>query len=102
MKPAVFTPQGRRDLQGAAKDLGNENPMAARALREAIKKATRLLGEYPFAGQERTDITSRDVRFLVVHGFEYVIVYDPYPSPAEIQRVLHTKRDLNAILDEDH
>nr|CRH04295.1 Putative plasmid stabilization system [Candidatus Magnetococcus massalia] len=101
MKPAVFTPQGRRDLQGAAKELGSESPIAARALREAINKATQLLGEYPFAGQERSDITSRDVRFLVIHGFEYVVVYDPNPSPPEIQRVLHTRRDLTRIFHEE-
>ena len=101
MKPAVLAPRARRDLHEASQWIARNNPTAARALRTAIHRVTRLLGEHPRTGRKRPDITSYPVRFLVLPGTSYVIVYDAEVTPPLIHRVPHGSRDLPGILEDD-
>lgn len=98
MSSAVLLPQARRDLIEATQWIAQDNPVVAHALRISVQKAARVLGEHPYAGQERFDITSRSVRFFALSGFPYIIVYDAALKPPVILRFLHGARDLPEIL----
>jgi toxin ParE1/3/4 len=69
--PAVFAPAARADLRQAVAWICRDNPAAARALRD-----------------------------VALRGFPYVMVYAAGTIPPRILRVLHTARDLPAILAE--
>jgi plasmid stabilization system protein ParE len=64
---------------------------------QQITIAFRLLASHPEAGHFRRDLTSLPVKFWSV--FSYLIVYDPAAKPIAIVRVLHGRRDVQAILD---
>ena len=47
----------------------------------------------------REDITKAPLRFWTVQAFpNYLIVYDPASEPLQIIRILHSSRDIQAIL----
>ena len=52
----------------------------------------------PGSGHRRADLTSRDVRFYLVHS--YLIIYRPKTQPLHVIRVLHAARDIKSILKE--
>ena len=98
MKPAVFSPQARRDLLEASRWIASDNPAAARAFRETLVKAAKRLGDHPDLGRERPELADPPVRFLVLTGFPYVLVYDVDRQPPLVLRVLHGARDLQEVL----
>ena len=61
-----------------------------------VRRAMDFLGSRPDAGHARRDLTSEPVKFWQVYS--YLIIYDPVPRPIHIVRVLHTSRDIEAIL----
>jgi toxin ParE1/3/4 len=65
---------------------------------QEIRAAFRLLASRPEAGHLRQDLTPLPVKFWPV--FSYLIVYDPAARPLGIVRVLHGRRDVEAILDQ--
>jgi antitoxin ParD1/3/4/toxin ParE1/3/4 len=54
------------------------------------------IGESPGLGHRREDLTELPVRFYRVHKF--LIVYAPEEEPIGIVRILHSSRDISAIL----
>ncbi len=65
-----------------------------------IIASCRRLAEYPLMGVKRQDVTSRPVRFWTVQRFpNYVLVYRPDTIPLQIVAVLHSKRNLKAVLE---
>lgn len=78
--------------------IAQENPRAAEDLRIAIRYAAQLLGEHPDMGKQRQDIVSESVRFLVLRGFPYILVYRANAVPPRILRVLHGARDIPEVL----
>lgn len=46
----------------------------------------------------RGDLAPEHIRFLVLRGFPYVLVYDARTDPPRILRVLHGARDLPEAL----
>jgi toxin ParE1/3/4 len=101
MTPAVLAPAARRDLLGAARWIAKDNPRAALALKGAIVRAARRIGEHPAIGVVRPDLADPSVRFLPLTGFPYVVVYDADRRPPLILRVLHAARDLPELLREE-
>jgi plasmid stabilization system protein ParE len=49
-------------------------------------------------GKQRQDIVSESVRFLVLRGFPYILVYRANAVPPRILRVLHGARDIPELL----
>jgi toxin ParE1/3/4 len=98
MTAAVIAPRARRDLVAAAKWIRRNNPAAARALRDAVAKATERIGTYPRIGVVRPDLTGGPYRFVVLSGFPYLIVYAENHDPPLIVRILHGARDLPRLL----
>src|SRR3954452_4887312 len=95
---AMLAPQARRDLLAAAGWIAKENPSAAVALRDTVVAAATRIGNHPRIGALRTELAPQSIRFLVVSGFTYVIVYDAGREPPLILRVLHGARELPELL----
>jgi toxin ParE1/3/4 len=68
-------------------------------LRDAVARASERLSLLPRTGTERPDIADPPVRFLVLTGFPYLLVYDAESDPPLILRVIHGARDLPATLE---
>ncbi|MEQ8345157.1 MAG: type II toxin-antitoxin system RelE/ParE family toxin [Sneathiellaceae bacterium] len=98
MSAARLAPRTRRDLLEAVGWILADNPPAARALRDSVAEAAERLGRHPELGAIRTALADPPVRFLVLTGFPYVIVYDSGQKPPLILRVLHGARDLPDLL----
>lgn len=98
MNSALFAPQAKRDLVEAAAWIAKDNPTAARALRDTLANAARRLGQYPELGSQRPDLADPEIRFLVLTGFPYVVVYDALRRPPLILRVLHGGRDIPNLM----
>lgn len=100
MIPAELSPAARRDLLAAVRWIANDNPAAARALRDAVAKAAERIGEHPRIGTSRPALADEPYRFLTLTGFPYIIVYNADRRPPRIVRILHGARDLPEILRE--
>lgn len=98
MTSATLSPQARDDLLQAVRWIARDNPIAARALREAVAIAADRIGTHPDIGVLRPDLAGEAYRFLVLTGFPYVIVYNPGRTPPRIVRVLRGARDIPDVL----
>jgi plasmid stabilization system protein ParE len=56
-----------------------------------ILSAIRSLVPFPNQGRKRPDLTSRPLRFILVH--EYLIAYAPDERPLWVVAVMHGKRN---------
>lgn len=68
---------------------------------EAIEATLQVLAREPQLGSyyRATNPRLADVRFWPVRGFgEHVVFYRDRPDAIEVVRVLHGKRDLDAVL----
>jgi toxin ParE1/3/4 len=95
---AILSAQARADLLEAVAWIAQDNPPAAQGLRAAVLRAARSLGEHPQLGRQRPELAPETVRFLVLRGLPYVIVYRADATPPRILRVLHGARDLPELL----
>jgi len=75
--------------------LGQGGPPLVRHVLGKIQASFELLGNMPGVGHSRKDLTEEPVKFWQV--FSYFVIYDPAPRPIHITRVLHTRRDLEAL-----
>ena len=98
MSAALLSPAARRDLLAAVQWIAQDNPAAARALRDALLRATIRIGEFPDQGSQRPELAPEPYRFLALTGFPYVIVYNAVRRPPLILRFLHGARDLPEVL----
>jgi toxin ParE1/3/4 len=56
------------------------------------------LGDHPTVGTRRPELAPDPVRFAVVRGFPYIVVYDASTRPPTIVRIVHGARDLPEVL----
>jgi plasmid stabilization system protein ParE len=75
--------------------LGQGGPPLVQHVLDKIQASLELLGSMPGIGHSRTDLTPAPVKFWQV--FSYFVIYDPAPRPIHITRILHNKRDLEAL-----
>jgi toxin ParE1/3/4 len=97
-KDAVLSPRARRDVLEAARWIAKDNPNAALGFREALVMAARRIGEHRYSGVERPELADPPIRFAILTGFPYIVVYDADETPPLILRVLHGARDLPEVL----
>jgi plasmid stabilization system protein ParE len=96
-----FTPQAVDDLFEIWSYVARDSVGAANRLEAAVHTACAFLAEGPLRGSTREDITRLPLRFWTVQAFpNYIIVYDPHTDPLQIIRILHARRDIQAILGE--
>jgi toxin ParE1/3/4 len=97
-RASVLSPRARRDVLEAVRWIAKDNPAAALGLRDAVVAAARRIGEHPQIGVLRPELADEPVRFVMLTGYPYVIVYDSDREPPQILRVLHGARDLPEVL----
>jgi toxin ParE1/3/4 len=83
-------PLAARDIADIWAYIADDSPKAARRIREDILQAIRALLPFPEQGHKRPDLTSRPLRFTVVH--EYLIAYAPDENPLWVIAVVHGRR----------
>jgi plasmid stabilization system protein ParE len=92
-------PLAAQDIADIWTFIAKDSPRAARRVRERIRDSIRRLVHFPHRGHTRPDLTSRPLRFTVVH--EYLIAYAPDEKPLWVVAVMHGHRSprvLAAIL----
>ena len=87
----VLHPLAAQDITDIWEFLAEENPQAARRVREDIRAAIRALVPFPHQGHRRPDLTSRPLRFTTVR--DYLIAYAPDEHPLLVLAVLHGRRN---------
>jgi len=83
-------PEAAQDLIEIWEYIAEDNPLAAKRVREDILDAVRKLVPFPHQGHRRPDLTSRPLRFQVVRN--YVIAYAPDEKPLLVIAVIHGRR----------
>ncbi|HXJ93899.1 MAG TPA: type II toxin-antitoxin system RelE/ParE family toxin [Terriglobia bacterium] len=92
-------PLAAQDITEIWEFIAEDNPLAARRVREDILTAIRRLVPFPHQGHRRPDLTSRPLRFILVR--DYLIAYAPDEKPLWVVAVMHGRRSprvLAAIL----
>lgn len=88
-------PGAASDITGIWEFIAEHNPHAAGGVREGILDAIRRLVPFPHQGHQRTDLTSRPLRFHTVRN--YLIAYAPDEKPLLVIAVLHGRRSPRVI-----
>src|ERR1700733_797633 len=83
-------PLAAQDIVDIWTFIAEDSPHAAGRVREDILYAIRGLVHFPDQGHRRPDLTSRPLRFTVVH--EYLIAYAPDEKPLWVVAVMHGRR----------
>ena len=99
MERYILAPSGRDDLDAIWLYIAKDNPVAATRVEQELIAAMRHLGQHPFSGHRREDLTDKPVRFWSVYS--YIIVYDHAVSPVHILRILSGYRDVKQLLESE-
>ena len=83
-------PLAARDITEIWEYIAEDNPAAARRVREDILDAIRALIPFPHQGHRRPDLTSRPLRFKRMR--DYLIAYAPDEKPLWVVAVMHGRR----------
>jgi plasmid stabilization system protein ParE len=88
-------PLAAQDITDIWKYIADDSPEAARRVRGDLLAAIRALVPFPYQGHTRPDLTSRPLRFIVVH--QYLIAYAPEEKPLWIIAVIHGRRSPRVV-----
>ena len=80
-------PEAARDITEIWEYIAEDNPLAARRVREEILSRIRAVVTLPHSGHGRPDLTGRPLRFILVR--EYLIAYAPDEKPLWVVAVMH-------------
>ena len=83
-------PLAARDITEIWEHIAEDNPLAARRVRERILGKIRAVVLFPNQGHTRSDLTARPVRFILAR--EYPIAYAPEEKPLWVIAVIHGRR----------
>ena len=81
--------QALDELETVRVYIARDNPSAAAKVAQRIRRATKVLTEYPAAGRPGRVLNTRE---LVVSGTPYILPYRVRGNVLEILRVLHAAR----------
>lgn len=90
MSGYVLHPEAFKDLDEIWEFIAKDSLDAADRVMETIRNAIHSLVKNPGQGHTRSDITSRPIRFWLVHS--YLIAYVP-ERPLMVIAVLHGRRN---------
>ncbi len=90
-------PLAARDITEIWTFIAEDSPLAARRVRVEILSAISRLVPFPRQGHQRPDLTSRPLRFTIVH--DYLIAYAPDEKPLWVVAVMHGRRDPRLMAD---
>ncbi len=83
-------PQARLDLDEIWEFIREDNLDAADQVIADILASIDALTTFPNQGHKRPDLTSRPIRFILVH--DYLIAYAPEEKPLWVIAVMHGRR----------
>jgi toxin ParE1/3/4 len=95
MPRAIIAPAAARDLIEIHDYIARDNPAAARRLLGRLEAKVKQLANSPGTGRHRDELLP-GLRSFAVRS--YVIFYRAIPGGIEVIRVLHARRDIDAIL----
>jgi plasmid stabilization system protein ParE len=84
-------PAAASDITNIWNFIAEDSIVSARRVREVILNAIRRLVLFPYQGHQRTDLSSRPLRFQTVGN--YLIAYAPDEKPLLVIAVLHGRRN---------
>lgn len=99
IEPFLLSAQAAHNLTDIYEYLAERNLQAAEKIRLEIWQAIQKIADMPLIGHSRRDLTSQPVLFWNVRNF--LIIYLPDSRPIEIVAVLHGKRNLIKILQQE-
>jgi addiction module RelE/StbE family toxin len=85
----LWTRQALRSLESIGDYIARDNPQAAYAVTEAIRRTALLLGDFPQLGRTGRRGGTRE---RLVTGLPYVLIYRLRGAAVEILDVFHTSR----------
>ncbi len=86
-----FHPEALADLDEIWEYIALDSLGAADRIIAEILTAIRNLVSFPGVGHRRPDLTSRPLRFIVVH--QYLIAYAPDEKPLWVVAAIHGRRN---------
>jgi len=95
MSGFVLHPDALTDLTEIWEYIAADNPSAADRVIEEIYEAIRALVPFPQMGHQRSDLSSRPLRFHPIRNF--LIAYAPDEKPLLVLAVLHGRRNPRVI-----
>ena len=96
MKSYQLSAPANRDVVDILSYLTDKNPSAAQRFAHQLFKEFRHLADWPGSGRLRPEFTRTSLRFWPIG--DYLIIYLAEIEPLTIVRILHTSRDITAIL----
>ena len=99
MRKYILSKKAESDIDNLVKYVSKDNPRSALSLSKAIQQTCSLTSEMPLIGRVADDIILDEIRFLPVIKFpNYLIFYTLLKKSILIIRVLHSKRDIPALM----
>jgi len=99
MRKYILSKKAESDIDNLVKYVSKDNPRSALSLSKAIQQTCSLTSEMPLIGRVADDIIPDEIRFLPVIQFSnYLIFYTLLEKLILIIRVLHSKRDIPALM----
>ncbi|MFP5468253.1 MAG: type II toxin-antitoxin system RelE/ParE family toxin [Alphaproteobacteria bacterium] len=89
------TVRAESDIEDLWLYIATDNPQAADRILDDIEAQCRLIATQPNMGRLRSELTPGLRSFPVGR---YIILYQTLPDGIEVVRVLHSARDLDALL----
>jgi toxin ParE1/3/4 len=102
MKRVEIAPRAAKDIKEAVAYYDVEKPNLGMRLVEALENAFRIIQQEPAAGSARYQhLLPIPTRMHVLKTFPFLVFYIERADHISIFRVLHSKRDVQSILDSE-
>lgn len=98
MSKCTFSVPARNDLKAINRFIANNNPEAARRLKDKIRQQCLLLAKFPNMGCRRDELLTSLRSFPVD---DYLIFYLQIEEGIEIVRVVSGYREIEALFDKE-
>jgi toxin ParE1/3/4 len=95
MSRYTISREARQDLKEIYRYLAESNPSAVGRVDDLFFERFRLLSSHPLLGESREDL-GRDLR--IFPAGRYVVLYRPTKSGVAIAKIVHSARDLAALV----
>lgn len=99
MRRFILARSAASDVRQIYEYVFEQSPSAAKRLLRKLRGSFAELGRMPGMGHVREDLTEEDLRFWSVGA--YLVIYQPHSTPIEIIHVVHSARDVRALLEDE-
>ncbi len=96
-----YLTSARRDLQDVFSYIFEVNPSAARKVLDDIHRSVSQLSTFPYKGRQLEDQILFEEGYRILTVDKYLIFYIVLESKIEIRRIIHSRRLLRVLQDQD-